>query len=98
MQDRAQPGGDLGQFGAVAHLPTRTLGHREIRGQVGSRQDDDMVPAQPAVGPARVVLDEAAQRAAGFAGLADRFDLDLVAAALLPAVSRYSRRAKPPRP
>ena len=43
-----------------------------------------MVPAQPALRPAGVLLDEVAQRVAGFAGLADRFDLVLVAAALLP--------------
>ena len=65
------------------------------RGQSGSAksagssvfgQDDDVVPAQPALRPARVLLDEVAQRVAGFAGLADGVDLVLVAAALLPPV------------
>ena len=56
----------------------------------------DVVPAQPALGPAVVLLDEFAQRIAGFAGLADRVDLVLVAASLLPP--RRRRRARPRRP
>ena len=59
-------------------------GKREVVGDLGVRQDDDVVPAQPALGPAVVILDELAQRVAGFAGLADRVDLVLVAATLLP--------------
>ena len=43
-----------------------------------------MVPAQPALSPAVVLLDEIAQRIAGFAGLADRIDLVVVAASSLP--------------
>ena len=43
-----------------------------------------MVPAQPALGPAVIVLDELAQRIAGFAGLTNWVDLVLVAATLLP--------------
>ena len=43
-----------------------------------------MVPAQPALSPAVVLLDEFAQRIAGFAGLADRIDLVVVAASPLP--------------
>ncbi len=59
-------------------------GQGEVVGQVGVGQDDDVVPAQPALAPAGVLLDEVAQRVAGFAGLADGVDLVLVAAALLP--------------
>ena len=51
---------------------------------IGVGQDDHVVPAQPALSPTVVVLDELAQRIAGFAGLADRVDLVLVAATLLP--------------
>ena len=43
-----------------------------------------MVPAQPALSPAIVLLNEFAQRIAGFAGLPDRIDLVVVAASLLP--------------
>ena len=81
---------------AVDDLPARALRQREVVGDLGVGQDDDVVPAQPALGPARVLLDEVAQRVAGFAGLADRFDLVLVAAARLPPGRR--RRARPRRP
>jgi hypothetical protein len=38
-----------------------------------------VIPPQPALAPAVVVLDELAQRIAGFAGLTDRLDLVFVA-------------------
>ena len=87
---------EVGQVVAVDDLPARALRKREVVGDFGVRQDDDVVPAQPALRPAGVLLDEVAQRVAGFAGLADGFDLVFVAAALLPPASR--RRARPRRP
>ena len=71
-------------------------GKREVVGDLGVRQDDHVIPAQPALGPAVVLLDEVAQRVAGFAGLADRCDLVFVAAAASATTSR--RRARPRRP
>ncbi len=69
---------------AVDDLPPRALRQREIVGDLGVRQDNHVVPAQPALSPAVVLLNEFAQRIAGFAGLADRIDLVLVAASPLP--------------
>ena len=69
---------------AVDDLPARALRQREIVGDLGVRQDDHVVPAQPALSPPVVLLNEVAQRIAGFAGLADRFDLVLVTASALP--------------
>ena len=43
---------------AVDDLPPRALRQREIVGDFGVRQDDDVVPAQPALRPAVVLLDE----------------------------------------
>ena len=59
-------------------------GNAKSSADLGVRQDDDVVPAQPALSPAVVLLDEVAQRVTGFAGLADRIDLVLVAASPLP--------------
>ena len=75
---------ERGEVVAVDDLPPRTLRQRELVGDLGVRQDDHMVPAQPALSPTVVVLDELAQRIAGFAGLTNRVDLVLVAATLLP--------------
>ena len=48
-------------------------------------RDDDVIPTKTALRPARVGLDEAAERVAGVAGLADGLDLlDVTTAALLP--------------
>ena len=43
-----------------------------------------MIPPQPALGPARVGLDEVPQRVAGFPSLTHRFDAELPGAAPLP--------------
>ena len=59
-------------------------GSAKSSADLGVRQDHHVVPAQPALSPAVVLLDEFAQRIAGFAGLADRIDLVLVAASPLP--------------
>src|SRR5271170_4898246 len=69
---------------AVDDLPPRALRQREIVGDLGVRQDYYVVPAQPALSPAVVLLNEFAQRITGFAGLADRIDPVLVAASPLP--------------
>ena len=39
---------------AVDDLPARAFRQREVVGRSGVRQDDDVVPAQPALSPARV--------------------------------------------
>ena len=74
----------VGQVVAVDNLPARALRQREIVADLGVRQDDHVVPAQPALSPAGVRLDEFAQRITGVAGLADRIDLVFAAAAPLP--------------
>ena len=61
-------------------FPPPTLRQGEVVGDLGVRQHDDVIPPQRALAPAVVVLDEVAQRIAGFAGLTDRLDLVLVAA------------------
>jgi hypothetical protein len=61
-------------------FPPPTLRQGEVVGDLGVRQHDDVIPPQPALAPAVVVLDEVAQRIAGFAGLTDRLDLVFVAA------------------
>src|SRR5271170_3950091 len=75
---------ECGEVVAVDDLPPRALRQREIVGDLGVRQDYYVVPAQPALSPAVVLLNEFAQRIAGFAGLADRIDPVLVAASPLP--------------
>lgn len=67
--------------GAVDDLPARAFGQREVVGQLGFGEDDDVVPAQPTLCPARVALDVVAECVTGVAGLTDRFDVDLLAAA-----------------
>ncbi len=79
----AQPVGQLRQVGAVDHLPAREVRQIEVGGEFGVRQCDDVIPAQPALRPARAGCDEFAQRVAGVAGLAHRLDVDVVAAAVL---------------
>jgi hypothetical protein len=59
-------------------------GKAKIGSDLGVREDDEMIPAQPPLGPAVVVLDEFVQGITGFAGLADRVDFMLVTAPLLP--------------
>ena len=73
-------------------------GSAKSSGSCGVRQDDDVVPAQSAlIVHAVVLLDEVAQRVAGFAGLAHRFDLVLVLPPRSLAPARR-RRARPRRP
>ena len=43
------------QVVAVDDLPPRALRQREVVGDLGVRQDDDVVPAQPALSPAVVL-------------------------------------------
>jgi len=71
---------EVGEVVAVDDLPAWALRKREVVSEFGVGQHDHVVPAQPALRPAVVLLDELAQRVAGFAGLTDRLDLVLVAA------------------
>ena len=73
----------LGELGAVDDLPARAFGQGEVVGQFGVGQDDDVVPAGPLECPPRVALDVIAQGVAGLAGLADRLDVHVLAAAKL---------------
>ncbi len=83
-QDVSQLVDEGRQVVAVDDLPPRALRKFEVGGKFGVGQDDDVVPAQASLGPAGVLLDVVAQRVAGFAGLADRVDLVVAAAAFLP--------------
>ena len=73
----------VGELRAVDDLPARALRQGEVVGQLGVGQDDDVVPARSPDCPPRVALDVVTQRVTGFASLADRFDVHVLAAAEL---------------
>lgn len=75
---------EVWQVGAVDDLPARALREVEVLRKLSVGQDYDVVPADPILRPTGVVLDEASQRVAGFARLADGFDGLLAATADLP--------------
>ena len=74
---------ELRELGAVDDLPARAFRQGEVVGKLGVGQDDDVVPARSPECPPRVALDVVTQGVAGFAGLADRFDVHVLAAAEL---------------
>ena len=79
---------ELREVGAVDDLPTRAFRQGEVVWKFGVGQHDDVVPARPLECPPRVALDVVPECVAGFAGLADRFDVCMLAAAeLAPAVA-----------
>ena len=91
-----EPVDERREVAAVDHLPPRTLREREVGVDLGVRKDDDVVPAQSALAPTDVLLDEVPQRVAGLARLTDRVDLVFVAAAAMNTRSTPSGR--PARP
>ena len=72
VEHRGEPGHDLGQIVTVDHLPARAVRQSEVLRNRRVREDDHVIPAQPALRPAGVVLDEGPQRIAGLPGLAHR--------------------------
>jgi hypothetical protein len=81
-----ESGGQRRQLAAVDDLPAGAVRQGEVLWQFGIGQDDDVIPAQPALRPSGVAGDEVSERIARFAGLADGLDRELTFAALLPPV------------
>ena len=80
VRDIADPGNHGREIIAVDDHPPRAVGERKVLGELTIRQYDDVVPAHPALRPARVILDEVAQRIASLTDLADGVDgFDLAA-------------------
>jgi hypothetical protein len=53
---------ERGEVVAVDDLPSRTLRQREIVADLGVRQDDDVVPAQPTLSRASVCFNDGHSR------------------------------------
>ena len=70
----------LRELRTVDDLPARAFRQGEVVGQFGVGQHDDVVPARSLECPPWVALDVVTQCVAGFAGLADWFDVHVLAA------------------